>query len=365
VAWKSSPINDIKTNQTTITLLFNAFSNPKLGRWIIPGTGVIWFLGCFLLLKRYGLDTEIAAADSLVFGLVLVGGMIVLDQTFNYFLPKKENLGQIIGVPLILSTAGVLVHHYLLSWWYTDELEYLAFLQDTSYLRMGMLLPIELLLALLALVVAKLEGQEQLSKREAQMLQLSKDAELAQLRQQLQPHFLFNSLNSINALVGTQPQKAREMVLQLSEFLRGTIRKDPQRWISLQEELNYLKMYLDIERVRFGHRLIVEFQVEEESETVTLPQLLIQPLVENAIKHGLYGMTGEVRIAVAGKLESNYLMLEVSNPFDPESTSAEGTGFGLSSVARRLFLLFGRTDLLESGAHGAQFKVKLKIPQFQ
>jgi two-component system LytT family sensor kinase len=346
-------------------LLFNAFSNPRLGKWIIPGAGTIWFLGCFLLLIRYGLDTEIAAADSLVFGLVLIAGMTVLDRTFNYFLPKKENFGQIIGVPVILSTIGILGHRYLLSWWYADELEYLAFLQDTFYLRLGMLIPVEVLLALLALVVAKLEGQEQLSKREAQMLQLSKDAELAQLRQQLQPHFLFNSLNSINALVGTQPQKAREMVLQLSEFLRGTIRKDSQRWISLREELNYLKMYLDIERVRFGHRLIVDFLIEEESDAVTLPQLLIQPLVENAIKHGLYGMTGEVRIQVIGKREGNYLRLEVSNPFDPESTPAEGTGFGLSSVSRRLFLLFGRTDLLETEAQEGLFKVKLKIPQFQ
>jgi two-component system LytT family sensor kinase len=346
-------------------LLFNAFSNPRLGKWIIPGAGTIWFLGCFLLLIRYGLDTEIAAADSLVFGLVLIAGMTVLDRTFNYFLPKKENFGQIIGVPVILSTIGILGHRYLLSWWYADELEYLAFLQDTFYLRLGMLIPVEVLLALLALVVAKLEGQEQLSKREAQMLQLSKDAELAQLRQQLQPHFLFNSLNSINALVGTQPQKAREMVLQLSEFLRGTIRKDSQRWISLREELNYLKMYLDIERVRFGHRLIVDFLIEEESDAVTLPQLLIQPLVENAIKHGLYGMTGEVRIQVIGKREGNYLRLEVSNPFDPETTPAEGTGFGLSSVSRRLFLLFGRTDLLETEAQKGLFKVKLKIPQFQ
>jgi two-component system LytT family sensor kinase len=346
-------------------LLFNAFSNPKWGKWIIPGAGFIWLLGCFLLLKRYGLDSEIAIADSLVFALVLVAGMIVLDNTFNYFLPKKENLGQVLGVPVVLSTIGIFGHLYLLSWWYADEPEYLAFLQDSFYPRLGMLIPVEVLLAMLALVVAKLEGQEQLNEREAQMLQLSKDAELAQLRQQLQPHFLFNSLNSINALVGTQPQKAREMVLQLSEFLRGTIRKDSQSWISLQEELNYLKMYLDIERVRFGHRLIVDFQVGDEVNSVKLPQLLIQPLVENAIKHGLYGVTGEVRIQVIGRRADNYFILEVSNPFDPESTPAEGTGFGLSSVSRRLFLLFGRTDLLECGAQGGEFIVKLKIPQFQ
>jgi len=346
-------------------LLFNAFSNPKIGKLIIPGAGSIWFLGCFLLLKYYGVETEPALTDSLVFGLVFLGGVFVLDRVFGIFTPKGKNLWLLFAVPFFLSLIGTLVHSYGLGWWFEDEEEYLEFLSFSFYLRWAILALAELMVALLALVVSRLERQEEIQKREAQMLQLSKDAELAQLRQQLQPHFLFNSLNSINALVGSQPQKAREMVLQLSEFLRGTIRRDSQSWISLSEELNYLRMYLDIERVRFGHRLLVDFQLEEEAEAVKLPQLLIQPLVENAIKHGLYGLTGEVKIEVSGKREGNYFVLEVKNPFDPESTPAEGTGFGLSSVGRRLFLLFGRTDLLESGADGTQFKVKLKIPQFQ
>ena len=346
-------------------MLFNAFSNPKIGKWIIPGTGIVWFLGCFLLQIQQGLEIETAAADSLVFGVIVIVSLSVIQSMFSYFLPKKENLGQLVGIPLMLSVLGVVGHRYLLSWWFSEESEYLDFLRSTFYLRLAVLAGVEVLSAVLALLASKLQDQEQLNQRESQMLQLSKDAELAQLRQQLQPHFLFNSLNSINALVGSQPQKAREMVLQLSEFLRGTIRRDSQSWISLSEELNYLRMYLDIERVRFGHRLLVDFQVEEGAEAVKLPQLLIQPLVENAIKHGLYGLTGEVKIEVSGKREGNYFVLEVKNPFDPESTPAEGTGFGLSSVGRRLFLLFGRTDLLESGADGTQFKVKLKIPQFQ
>jgi LytS/YehU family sensor histidine kinase len=258
-----------------------------------------------------------------------------------------------------------LAHRYGLAWWYQGKELYLDFLSENFYLRWAVLGLAEQLVSLLALVVSQLERQEEFRKREAQMLQLSKDAELAQLRQQLQPHFLFNSLNSINALVVSQPQKAREMVLQLSEFLRGTIRKDSHSWITLEEELNYLKMYLDIERVRFGHRLEVNFEIAPALLPVRIPQLLIQPLVENAIKHGLYGVTGEVKIEVSGQKEGSYLILEIKNPFDPESHAPEGTGFGLSSVERRLYLLFGRTDLLESGAEGSSFRVRLKIPQFQ
>ncbi len=342
-----------------------AFSNPKIGKWIIPGVGFLWFLGCFLLQIQYGLSVEIAVVDSLVFGLQLAGGLTLIYRMFNYFLPKKENLGQVVGVPLLLSFLGILGHLFLLSWWFADETEYVASLEATFYLKWAIVAVAEVLWAMLALLASRLEDQEQLNKREAQMLQLSKDAELAQLRQQLQPHFLFNSLNSINALVLTQPQKAREMVVKLSEFLRGTIRKDSHSWIPLGEELNYLRMYLDIERVRFGHRLLVEFQVEEGFEAFKLPQLLIQPLVENAIKHGLYGVTGEVKIELIGKREGNYFTLEVTNPYDPESTPIEGTGFGLSSVGRRLFLLFGRTDLITYGPQETHFSVKIKIPQFQ
>jgi LytS/YehU family sensor histidine kinase len=124
-------------------------------------------------------------------------------------------------------------------------------------------------------------------------------------------------------------------------------------------------MYLDIERVRFGHRLEVDFQIDPEFFSIKLPQLLIQPLVENAIKHGLYGMTGQVKIEVKGRKEGSYFILEISNPFDPESSAPEGLGFGLSSVERRLYLLFGRTDLLDSRPDVNLFRVRLKIPQFQ
>lgn len=345
-------------------MFFNAFSNPKLGKWIIPGTGVIWFLGCFLLLRNYQVEIEIALIDSLVFALIFLGGVFVLDRVFSLFAPKGKNLWLLFSVPMILSWIGVLTHHYGMSWWIGEE-AYLEFLNSSFYLRWAVLALAEQLISVLALVVSQLERQEEIRKREAQLLQLSKDAELAQLRQQLQPHFLFNSLNSINALVISQPKKAREMVLQLSDFLRGTIRKDSQKWIPIEEELNYLKMYLDIERVRFGHRLQVDFDVAEEFLQLKLPQLIIQPLVENAIKHGLYGVTGEVKIEIKGKKEGGYFLIEVINPFDVESSAPEGTGFGLSSVERRLFLLFGRNDLLESGAMGNLFIVRLKIPHYQ
>jgi LytS/YehU family sensor histidine kinase len=145
--------------------------------------------------------------------------------------------------------------------------------------------------------------------------------------------------------------------------LRGTIKKDDQKWVSIAEEKEYLDLFLEIEKIRFGHRLKVEIQVEDASKEMKIPQLLVQPLLENAIKHGLYGMTGEVDINIAFAIEGQYLKITISNPFDPESAPTKGAGFGLEVVKRRLYLLFGRNDLLETSQSENIFKVNLKIPQ--
>ena len=117
--------------------------------------------------------------------------------------------------------------------------------------------------------------------------------------QQLQPHFLFNSLNSINALIGFKPDEARKMIHQLSDFLRGTLKKDDdQLQVTLNDELQHLNLYLEIEKVRFGHRLQTEISCDERSGSAKLPSMLLQPIVENAIKFGLYDTTGEVVVSL-------------------------------------------------------------------
>lgn len=343
----------------------NAFSNPSKAIWIIQGAGIIWLLVSFLLLRFYQIGYTLAWTDAVIFALIFLIGIFVLERIFGFYIPKGGNNWILLAVPLLLSLVGIFAHRFILQWIFEDELEYHNFLKTHFYLRWAFLAVAEIFVAMIAIVVSKLEQQEELRKREMMMNELSREAELTQLRQQLQPHFLFNSLNSINALVVSQPKKAREMVLQLSEFLRGTIRKDHRQWLSLEEELNYLKMYLEIERVRFGHRLEVEFDLSEETKAMLLPQLLIQPLLENAIKHGLYGVTGEVKITLQTRKESNYLFLKITNPFDKVTSSPQGTGFGLSSIERRLFLLFGRKDLLETKIDDETFSIELKIPQLK
>jgi two-component sensor histidine kinase len=182
---------------------------------------------------------------------------------------------------------------------------------------------------------------------EQQTAKLRKDAELFKLRQQLQPHFLFNSLNSINALIGREPRKARQMVQQLSDYLRNTLKKEDDDFVSFQNEMNDLRLYLAIEQVRFGHRLNVEEKIEPDCEALKIPPFLLQPLVENAIKYGLYGTTGVVSITISAQKTNGELAFSISNPFDINSVMPHGTGFGLDSVRRRLYLLYARNDLLK------------------
>ena len=219
-------------------------------------------------------------------------------------------------------------------------------------------------MAMMSLTWYTQEEQKEINARKTDAEKLAKDAELYKLRQQLQPHFLFNSLNSISALTGSQPEKARHMIQQLSDFLRGTLKKDELVWNTLEEELQYLQLYLDIEKVRFGYRLQTEIVCEDNTLKMKLPAMLLQPIVENAIKFGLYDTIGEVVITITAKSEKGVLRVTVQNPFDPgTSQPLHGTGFGLASIKRRLFLLFARHDLLYTTAGNQYFTTTIIIPQ--
>lgn len=199
---------------------------------------------------------------------------------------------------------------------------------------------------------------------QADSAEMLKEAELFKLRQQLQPHFLYNSLNSINALVMVDPDKAQEMVGKLSDFLRSSVKKESEDSVTIEEKLNYLESYLSIESVRFGDRLIVDIK-KDITGTCKMPPFLLQPILENAIKFGLYGQTGQVKINVSISNKEHMLTIAVTNPYDPNLTPPKGTGFGLKGIERRLTLLFSRNDLLETIIDANEYTTILKIPQHQ
>lgn len=190
---------------------------------------------------------------------------------------------------------------------------------------------------------------------------LHKEAELFKLRQQIQPHFLYNSLNSINALIAIMPDEAQAMVGKLSDFLRASVKRDTRTLIPLTEELEYIDHYLAIESVRFSERLNIIYE-KNFSEAASIPPFLLQPVLENAIKFGLYGTTGIITIHIIIKQAEDFISIQITNPYDEQSKPASGTGFGLEGIARRLFLLYGRNDLLHTKTQDATFITTLKIP---
>lgn len=282
----------------------------------------------------------------------------------KYYLPRKEKYWYLLIISLTLSGVWILLQHGALWVIFPEEDTYADIIHSSSGIRYAAGFLLISSMSMFSLLWYSQREQKELDARKSEAEHLTREAELFKLRQQLQPHFLFNSLNSISALTGSQPEKARHMIQQLSDFLRGTLKKDDQQWSTLEEEIQYLGLYLDIEKVRFGHRLQTEINVSDAVLSLKLPALLLQPVVENAIKFGLYDTYGDVLIRIAAARENNYLKIMIQNPFDPETSQPlKGTGFGLSSVQRRLFLLFARQDLLITEKDNENFITTILIPQ--
>ena len=165
------------------------------------------------------------------------------------------------------------------------------------------------------------------------------EARLAQLKAQVHPHFLFNSLNAISALTVQDPRMARELCVLLGDFLRGSLAMGERGTVSLAEELLLARAYLDIERIRLGERLTVDIQVSPPAGEVRIPALLLQPLIENAVTHGIATCAQGGTLAVEARTTPGMLVVTVMNPFDPHAPPkrAPGSGgVGLANVSRRI-----------------------------
>src|SRR5687767_11865454 len=338
--------------------------------------GISWLIviaDLALLLKWFGMSWWVSLIDSLVSNVFLILACLLVMNTLRYYTPRRERYMNILVWCIVLTAVWLLLSRWLLLLVLGNAEGYAEFMQFSLPVRGSIGFLLLGIMTMISIVWFNWEEQKENAERKRDADKLSKDAELYKLRQQLQPHFLFNSLNSINALIGTRPEEARKMVQQLSDFLRGTIKKEETQWVNLKEELLYLQLYLDIEKVRFGNRLATAIHIDDEASEMKLPSLILQPVVENAIKFGVYDTIGETLIRIYANGENGYLIIQVMNPFDPGTSSPkQGTGFGLKSVQRRLYLLFARTDLLHtetltSDVEGSEniFVTKVKIPQLK
>ena len=327
------------------------------------GWWLLWTALQFSLMIYYGISIRESWMDASVTSSILVLAGYVMITIVKYFKPSAKNAVAVLvsALTLAILTDGVLFSVLKML---PSSTEYLTWLDDTLLIRFIFIWMMIVIAAINGWLFFYIKEHQQTELREKENEKLMREAELSGLRQQFQPHFIFNSLNSISALAGTNPSLARKMIEQLSDFLRGTVKKESNLLVPLKDEFNHLQLYLDIEKVRFGHRLMAEVKGDDVALEMKLPSLLLQPILENAIKFGLYDTVGEVVISVAAKAEQNYLVVEIKNPFDPSSASPKpGTGFGLNSIQRRLSLLFYRNDLLTTQQDENTFTTTIKIPQ--
>jgi len=191
---------------------------------------------------------------------------------------------------------------------------------------------------------------------------LARDAELKALKAQVNPHFLFNSLNSISALTSIDPARARDMCVLLGDFLRLTLGLGEKTSVRFSEELDLLQKYMAIEKVRFGTRLTMLEEIQEESKACLLPPLLLQPLVENAVKHGIASLPEGGHVRVAAQRQNGRLAILVENSWDPDSPPRRSGGRGLKNVQLRLEARYGKDASLHVSNEGDLFQVSLSLP---
>lgn len=212
---------------------------------------------------------------------------------------------------------------------------------------------------------AELKQQLQLSRA----LASAQQAQLAALRYQLNPHFLFNALNSISALIVTKRNAdAERMTDKLSSFLRNSLTAEPGELVPLEEELSLTEEYLEIESVRFGDRLAINVDCSDHACAALIPSFLVQPLVENAVKHGVARARGRTEIEIKGDMDGETLRICVSNSLPPTfgnvTTPPRGnsSGVGLENVRRRIASVYGETASLEAGPKDDRFVATISIP---
>ncbi|MFA5328631.1 MAG: histidine kinase [Prolixibacteraceae bacterium] len=209
------------------------------------------------------------------------------------------------------------------------------------------------------------ESLKEKIKKESEYKTLIREAELQALKSQINPHFLFNSLNSISSLTISDPEKAQEMVINLSTFMRYSLMHSEKEMVLFSREFENIKLYLNIEKVRFGKKLNAEFEIDAHCLNAEIPNMILQPLYENAIKYGVYETTDQVTIHTKCECDGKILIITITNDYDANTLKRRGEGIGLRNIRKRLEIIYNKPDLMKLTDTKTSFEVQLIIPQKQ
>ena len=291
----------------------------RRGAISLAGAGLFYLMGLALVAVRRG---GVALRVALALPLAIAGAathVVINNAVFYYTMPPDPELTLMLD-PVSIFVSGM--------WWFWGYLAWAAIAIALAY-------SIELR-----------DRDRQLAESEA----LAHRAQLRALRYQINPHFLFNALNATSALVtARETARAEEMLANLADFLRASLATDPLDDIPLGAELDYARLYLQIEQVRFSDRLRVEFEVPERLRGALVPSLILQPVFENAIKHAVSPATSMVTIRASARADGDRLLIEIADDGAQASPKSAGTGVGLVNIAQRLAARFGAAGGLTTG----------------
>ena len=331
--------------------------------------GLIWFMVIAVhgsvLYFYYEFPFSIAVADSLIYNLIF---SIIAPGFWFIVIFGNLNRDEISLIATHVSAAFLTIliwlsgATYLLKTIFYLDLLYLDFLTDSYVGRVIIGILMYSISVLIFYLIKYYQDMQKRLGRELELQNLLKDSELRMLKSQINPHFIFNSLNSVSALTVSKPENAREMVIKLSDFLRYSLGKGNEELNTLDQEINNASLYLDIEKVRFGDKLIFEKEIADQCLQISVPNLILQPLFENAIKYGVYDSIEPVTIRISCELVGEMIQIKISNNFDPTAITRKGEGIGLENVRKRLTLIYERNDLMKISRSEGYFAVTLKIP---
>ncbi len=329
----------------------------------------VWFIiigAHFAVLKwYYHIPIKIALLDSLLFNIFFAFFGISLWYVVRYNKSSKNFVtlfASHVASSLIIIVLWLISGYLILKYAVSDDF-YLLFLEGSFPWRIISGIFYYLAFILVYYVVVYYQDNQERIKQEFKLKTVLKEVELSALKNQINPHFLFNSLNSISSLTITSPEKAQDMIIKLSEYLRYSLSNGNEQITTLGMELDNIKLYLEIEKIRFGKRLDFKLNVNDNYLTAKVPAMILQPIFENAIKHGVYESLETISIVMNTHIENNTLFITVENDYDVNAKQTKGEGIGLKNIQERLFLIYKKRDLFIIEKNEHLFKVNIKIPQ--
>lgn len=321
----------------------------------------------FFLYYNGGITFWQAVIDSVISTVLFTGFSVGLFQLYRFVPFELDRLEKFIVIHLF---AGVLVSIFwanlssliLPNLIFSDQ-AYLRFFSENFVTRffIGLILYFTFT-AFIYLIKAYFKNIESIRTEEALKARLL-EAELNILKLQVNPHFIFNSLNSIAALIRLDPDLSAVVVEKLARFIRLSLEAKEKPVVALHEEIENIKRYLEIEQIRFGERLKVEYSITEAAGRIYVPSFILLPLVENAVKHGVQSVAGEVYINFNASISDGQATIKVTNNTGEATAKRPGLGTGLGNVRELLRLNYGDNAAMSVNADGDAFSVCIKIPE--